>query len=298
MEPTYHFYFKNQFKPLASLSLHEMAYMSCPESYVLPIERPDSYALYLAVFGKGVYTIGGSDFHVKKNDIFALYPNAPIRCAADKTDPWELIAVSFDGVDARLLLNAAGFEPKSPVRNLDPFTAEQMRKVMAGIYAWRGQEIYSTAQSTALIYAMLSALVKTNSVDQSATPPGWTGTVHFQKALDYIANNFTKPINVSDIANYVNLSRSRLYRLFMQQLFISPQQYLIDYRIREAIRLLERRTGSIKEIANAVGIDDPLYFSNLFKQVTGRSPKNYMKDLAGAVPPPEEKTETEKNEKE
>jgi YesN/AraC family two-component response regulator len=49
--------------------------------------------------------------------------------------------------------------------------------------------------------------------------------------------------------------------------------------MRQAIHLLEKRKGSIKEIANAVGIDDPLYFSTLFKQVTGKSPKNYMKEI-------------------
>ena len=279
MEPTYHYYFKNQFRPLASLSLHETAYISSPESSVLPLDRVDSYALYLVIEGKGVYTIGNSEFHVKEYDMFVMYPNVPIRCIADKNDPWELLAVSFDGVDARLLLNAAGFEPKHPVRTLDPHTSDQMSKVMSGIYAWRGQEIYSTVQSTALIYAMLSALVKTSSWDQSAMPPGWTGTVHFQKALDFISNNYSKPINVTDIAKHVNLSRSRLYRVFMQQIFISPQQYLIEYRMRQAIHLLERRSGSIKEIANAVGIEDPLYFSSLFKQVTGKSPKNYMKEI-------------------
>ena len=86
-----------------------------------------------------------------------------------------------------------------------------------------------------------------------------------------------------DIAGHVNLSRSRLYRVFMQQIFISPQQYLTDFRIREALRLLEKHFGSIKEIANAVGIEDPLYFSSLFKQITGYSPKNYMKKLAAEV---------------
>ena len=279
MEPEYVCYFKNKFRPLASLSLHEVASLTCPASYVLPIERPDAYAVYLVYQGKGIYTLGSSEFPVKENDIFVMYPNIPVRCAADKTDPWELVALSFDGVDARLLLNAAGFEPKQPVRALDSHTAESIRKVMFGIYAWRGQEIYSVAQSTALIYAMLSALVKTASWDQSAMPPGWTGAVHFQKALDFITANYSKPINVTDIAEHVNLSRSRLYRVFMQQIFISPQQYLTEYRMREAIRLLQKRTGSIKEIALAVGIEDPLYFSNLFKQVTGRSPKNYMTAL-------------------
>jgi len=127
---------------------------------------------------------------------------------------------------------------------------------------------------------LLSALIKTSTFDQNVMPPGWTGTVHFQKALDYIAVNYTKPITVSDIADHINLSRSRLFRLFKQQIFISPQQYLIEYRIRAAIHLLENRSSSIKEISQAVGIEDPLYFSSLFKQVTGKSPKNYMKELS------------------
>ena len=280
MEPTYIYYFKNQFRPLASLSLHETASFSCPASYVLPIERPDTYAIYLVVEGKGVYTMGGTEFPVKKNDIFVMYPDIPVRCTADSKKPWELQALSFDGMDARLMLNAAGFEPKRPVRSLDPSFAENVLKLIAGIYAWRGQEIYSTVQSTSLIYLLLSALVRTATWDQTAAPPGWTGTVHFQKALDYITENYSKPISVSDIADHVNLSRSRLYRVFMQQIFISPQQYLIDYRVREAIRLLEQRFGSIKEISLAVGIEDPLYFSHLFKQVTGKSPTNYIKELA------------------
>ena len=283
MELEYHYFFKNHFRPLASLSLHETAYFSCPESFVLPIDRVDAYALYLVIEGKGVYTLGNTEFTVKENDMFVMYPNMPIRCVSDKKDPFGLQAVSFDGVDARVLLNAAGFDPKSPVRTLEPYTAEQMTKVMAGIYTFRGQEVFSVAQSTALIYAMLSALVKTASWDQNVMPPGWTGVVHFQKALDFISNNYMKPINVTDIADHVNLSRSRLYRVFMQQIFISPQQYLTEYRVREAISLLEKRKGSIKEIALAVGIEDPLYFSNLFKQVTGRSPKNYMKELIAPV---------------
>jgi AraC-like DNA-binding protein len=279
MEIEYQYYFKNQYRPLGSLSLHEVASMNCPASFVLPIDQTDAYAVYLVDEGKGVYTLGNAEFPVKKNDIFVMYPNVPVRCVSDKDEPLKMFALSFDGMDARLLLNAAGFEPKNPVQTLDPHFAGQVTKVFDGIYVWRGQEIYSTVQSTAMIYLLLSSLVKNASVDQSAMPPGWTGTVHFQKAVDYIAINYSRPIIVGDIAKNVNLSRSRLYRVFMQQIFISPQQYLTEYRMRQALNLLEKRKGSIKEIANAVGIDDPQYFSNLFKQVIGRSPKNYMKDV-------------------
>jgi len=126
---------------------------------------------------------------------------------------------------------------------------------------------------------MMSTLVKTNTWAQSEMPPGWTGVVHFHKAVSYISENYSKPITVADIADHVNLSRSRLYRVFMQQIFISPQQYLTEYRVREGRNLLEKRGGSVKEIALAVGIDDPLYFSRVFKQICGKSPTEYVRYL-------------------
>jgi AraC-like DNA-binding protein len=282
MELKYTYFFKNEFRPLASLSLHEFAVFDSPPGYVLPLVTPDSYALYYIGKGRGIYTLSGTEFHVKENDVFVLYPDTAITCRADKKEPWSLHAVSFDGADVRLLLNAARFEPKSPVRHMDEHTADLVVQVMDGIYAYRGQEIHSTTQSTALLYALMSVLVRTASWDQSAMPPGWTGAVHFHKAVDFIAENYPRPITVEDIAAHVNLSRSRLHQIFLQQIFISPKQYLTEYRIREARSLLEQRTGSIKEIAQAVGFEDQLHFSNLFKQLTGKSPTNYMKFIIEA----------------
>jgi len=279
MEPTYRFYFKNEFRPLASLSLHEIASFSCPAGYVLPLEKPDVYALYYVGEGKGVYTLDGAEFHAGEKDIFAMYPDTEIKCRADKDDPWTLCAVSFDGADARLLINAARFDPKAPVRHLEDIVGEQVVALMAGAYTFRGQEIYSTTQSTAILYALMSLLVKTASWDQNAMPPGWTGAIHFQRALSFINENYSQQITVEDIAAHVSLSRSRLHRIFLQQVFISPKQYLTEYRIREARTLLEKRHGSIKEIAFAVGFEDPLYFSNVFKQLTGKSPVNFMKQI-------------------
>jgi hypothetical protein len=245
MEPVYKFYFKNAFRPLASLSLHEAACFECPGGYTLPFEKPDAYAIYSVVEGKGFYTLSGKEYPAGEGEFFAMYPDMPVVCRADKQEPWTLCGVSFDGADARLLLNAAGFEPKRPVIHPQSFVAEQVVGIITAIYTYRGQEIFSLAQSTALLYALMAFLIKNSSWDQTAMPPGWTGTVHFQKALDYVANNFSRPITVNDIASHVNLSRSRLYRVFMQQIFISPQQYLTEFRVREASSMLQRRTGSI-----------------------------------------------------
>jgi AraC-like DNA-binding protein len=279
MELEYQFYFKNECRPLASLSVHEVAGIECPAGFILPLEKPNAYALYYVVGGKGIYTLSGSEFPAQEGDIFAMYPGINIKCRADKKEPWTLYAVSFDGADARLLLNAASFQPTSPLRHLDAHPAEQVTSLINAFYIYRNQDLFGTIQSTALLYALMSLLVKTSTWDQTAMPPGWTGAVHFQKALTFISENYSQPITVDDIASHVSLSRSRLYRVFMQQIFISPQQYLTEFRIREARSLLEKRTGSVKEIALAVGIDDQLRFSKLFKQYTGKSPTSYMKNL-------------------
>ena len=278
-EPIYKYYYKNDFRPLASLSLHEVAGFDCPPGYTLPLKRPDAYGLYYVTEGRGVYILDGAEFPVADDDLFVLYPDTEIAIRADEEEPFMLQAASFNGVDALLLLNAAGFQKKQPVRHLDEEAADPAMRLMVGLYTFRGQDIYGTTQSTSFLYALMSLLVKTASFDQTAMPPGWTGTVHVQKALDFIGENYHKPISVNDIADYVGLTRSRLYKVFLQHVFISPQQYLTEYRIREARNLLEKRGGSVKEIANAVGIDDPLYFSKVFKQMCGRSPTEYVRYL-------------------
>jgi AraC-like DNA-binding protein len=279
MEPNYKFYFKNEFRPLASLSLYEVASFDCPAGYVLPIEKPDAFALYYVAEGKGSYTLSGTEYSVGEGDIFAMYPDTDVMCKADKQEPWSLMAVSFNGADSRIMMNAAQFDVKAPVRHLDENTGELAAQCITGVYKYRGQDIFGAIQSTATLYLLMSLLVRTATWDQSAMPPGWTGVVHFHKALKFIEDNYSKPVGVKEIADHVNLSRSRLYRLFLQHIFIPPQQYLAEYRIREARILLENRESSVKEIANAVGIEDPVRFSRLFKQLTGKSPVKYMKDL-------------------
>jgi AraC-like DNA-binding protein len=278
-ELEYKYYYKNELRLLTSLSLHEVAGFDCPPDHVLSLKKPDFYALYYVMIGKGIYTLDGTDFPVGENDIFALYPNTNIECRSDIDDPWTLRTVSFNGADALFLLNAARFDPKTPVRHLEMDLGVSVVRFMGNLYTQRGQDIFGTTQSTSILYAFMSLLIKTAAWDQKAMLPGWTGAIHVEKALSFIAENYAQQITVKDIAEHVNLSRSRLYRLFLQHVFISPQQYLIEYRIREGRILLEKRFGSVKEIAQAVGIEDPHYFSRMFKQVCGKSPTEFIKSF-------------------
>ena len=53
---------------------------------------------------------------------------------------------------------------------------------------------------------------------------------------------------------------------------IRPINYLIKYRLEQAIKLLKEEEYTIQEVAALVGYSDPLYFSRIFKKHVGYSP--------------------------
>jgi two-component system response regulator YesN len=73
-------------------------------------------------------------------------------------------------------------------------------------------------------------------------------------------------------------SPSTVTRLFKKLTGQSFKQYQLSFRLRRAATLMaESPDCPIAEIAPAVGFDDPLYFSRLFRKYTGQSPTAYRK---------------------
>ncbi len=106
-----------------------------------------------------------------------------------------------------------------------------------------------------------------------------------EEALNFIESNYCDPITIQDIADHLNINRSYLHRVFKAFTGISIQNYLLDYRIRQACILLRSTELSVRAIAHAVSYADPLYFSRLFHQKKGISPSSYRKAASPPVRP-------------
>ena len=87
--------------------------------------------------------------------------------------------------------------------------------------------------------------------------------------------NYMNNITVQDIAEHVNLSRSYLYKMFIKNLKVSPQNYLINLRMYKATLLLKNTKMPIGEVANKVGYSDSLLFSKTFSKNFSISPLSY-----------------------
>jgi AraC-like DNA-binding protein len=102
--------------------------------------------------------------------------------------------------------------------------------------------------------------------------------VYVEQAKDYISTNYSYPITVEDVASYVGISRSYLFRSFQAIQNQSPKEYLIEYRLKRARHLLRETSLSIASIAYSVGFENNLYFSKAFKSKMKMTPSEYRKN--------------------
>ncbi|MFA9380652.1 MAG: helix-turn-helix domain-containing protein, partial [Acetanaerobacterium sp.] len=98
---------------------------------------------------------------------------------------------------------------------------------------------------------------------------------HFDEAVKYIHMNYAQNIKISDIATYVGIDRSQLFRIFKQNINLAPKQYLIDYRIVCASILINTTDLTYQEISNSVGFEYCSHFYRMFKRHFGVTPSEY-----------------------
>ena len=111
--------------------------------------------------------------------------------------------------------------------------------------------------------------------------PASAAEQRLQPAVTYISRHFTERIRESDIAALCNMTPHRFSREFKATFGVTFQDFLMNFRIAEARRLLANPQISVTDIAAAAGFPDPSYFARVFKRRTGHSPSEYRE--AGAA---------------
>lgn len=142
------------------------------------------------------------------------------------------------------------------------------------IYRVKGNTYEAAVAMTGELYSLLAVFMHYSDKEgQEKDMP----SLYVEKAESYIETNYSYPITVEDIAHYVGVSRSHLFRSFQTYMQRSPKEYLTEYRIKQACHLLKETELSVSAIAYSVGFENNLYFSKAFKKQKGVSPSEYRK---------------------
>lgn len=97
--------------------------------------------------------------------------------------------------------------------------------------------------------------------------------------LDYIKENYSKKISLSDLSKKYNFSSSYLNSKFKEETSYTFNDFLNRYRILQSVVLLKRGKLMVYEIAEMVGFQDYKYFFQVFKKYIGCSPTKFINSI-------------------
>ena len=93
--------------------------------------------------------------------------------------------------------------------------------------------------------------------------------------MRYIHAHYPDTISVDQLATEAHISKRVCYRLFQENLHMSPVEYMTSYRLRKACQRLAESDESITQIAYSCGLGSSSYFGKLFREHYGSSPAAY-----------------------
>lgn len=262
---------RNITKQTNDLYLVHCGQQQCPPGYTYDHKIPNEYHLHFVLNGKGILIINNKTYHIKKNDIFLIPKGYPVQYFADDKEPWEYVWVTFDGMMAENYLNHVHLDADNPVIT-STIAVTIYIPFICNILDTNKLTYANEIRRVGYLYEILSTLIEAQNAQSEQYD--YSSETYVDYALQYIKSNY-RDIKVNDIANYIGINRSYLTAIFKKKLDVSPQKYLVSYRLQKAAKLLKSTDMSITEIASEVGYVDSISFSKMFKQEYNMSPKTF-----------------------
>ncbi|MDO4563473.1 MAG: AraC family transcriptional regulator [Clostridia bacterium] len=255
-------YFVSTSFPGHDLHVYQYGEQACTPSYSFGPCVRNSYFLHYVYEGCGRFEVHDKRFDVKKGQMFLICPQEVTYYEADSLNPWLYRWVEFSGELVSSFLHRSALSQDNPI-----FTD---KTGAVGDALWEllrhGNQPYEDVMGR--FWLFLSALMATKKDESSDV----LQEQYVKKAVLYIQTMLHQRILVSDLADYVNINRSYLSRLFRQYTGVSPQQYILACKLSAATQFLCNPQFSVSQVARSVGYDDPLDFSKAFKARYGVSP--------------------------
>ncbi|GAA3583766.1 AraC family transcriptional regulator [Snuella lapsa] len=237
-------------------------------------KRKKNHGDYIFIYcteGRGQIIIDNEKTEITPNQYILIPKQLPHSYNASTEDPWSIYWMHFNGSIANdLYLRHKTTHKKNETT---PFVSDRLQ-----LFHQIFDLLKSNYTNYQLEYANILSLNFVSSFIFSKIDIPFT---HHNKdnlvgaIINFLNNNINKSYKSKDIAKEFNLSVSYLHTIFKKRTGYSPIHFFNLKKIQKACEYLNFTDLSIKEVSFKIGLQDPLYFSRLFKKHMGISPKTY-----------------------
>lgn len=244
-----------------------------PGKYMFTWEKGrtlDEFHFVLITEGEGVFESHNTGKKkISDGDGFLLFPGVWHRYKPKRKIGWTERWVGFSGPIAQQLLSNGFFNQKQPI--IPRCNQTRVLNYFESLYKLFNNEPFGFQRLASGICIQLMA--ELYNIQQRSNNHILDSMVSYAKHVMYEKINAS--IDLEKIAKEFGVSYSKFRIDFKKQTGTSPLQYHLLLKLEKAKELLLQTSKTQKEIAYSLGFESDYYFSRLFKQKTGITPKQF-----------------------
>ncbi len=228
--------------------------------------------------GEGWIKIHKNTILLKTGEAFFIPAGAAHSYGASPDKPWSIYWMHISGKGKNDLIDAAILKGiQTPLKTIYSAERTSLFTKIFDVFS-KGFSVSNLVYANLILPHYLGTFISSESFNSISVVQDSSSNIT-NAAITYMQNNISNPVLVEGIAKQLGMSTSFFYKKFKQETGYSPIAYFNLLKIQRACQLIHANHYSISEIGFKIGIDDPYYFSRLFKKQMGISPRQYRNSL-------------------
>ena len=258
-----------------------------------PIHTHNFYELNIIMSGNGKHFVNNSTFHIANGDVFIMPPGINHGYSFDSLE-YSIFHLLFHKQFFKKyeehLNKLTGYQI---LFNIDPLIRTKqntvnnflhiniaenynLTRIFNELTSLELEEKANTEQKKESLVLYIIAKICDMIEEEKVTYNGNKRYLYdLLKSVEYIHSNLGMNIELSTLCSISCMSRSSYIRYFKQFFNCTPNEYIQNYRLRQAKSMLKHTNNSLAHIANDCGFCDSAHFSRLFKEKYHMPPSHF-----------------------
>ncbi len=267
-------YTASSFARSALLHLQEIGSLEAKSAHTSERSGLLSFLFFIVTSGSGKLMYGGREYELKAGSCVFINCKKPYAHTTNPDDLWHLSWCHFHGNSLPSIYDKYCERGGRPAFDPDNASVSGFTQVLDSLMITARSSDYMRDMIINEQLSRLIRLIMSHSwhpeVKKSAPKRASVAEVK-----EYLDQHYAEKLTLDDLGNRFFIDKFYLTKTFRNQFGLPISTYILNIRITKAKQLLRFSEKTVEQIGMEVGIDNPAYFSRVFKNIEGVSPKTY-----------------------